>query len=120
MIHITVTNTPTTQKIEIKGHSDKGKEPCARVTSAFEMLANLLFLYSHDLSNSKTNVEKYNDEQAFLYSQDLSNSKTFNSSIVPSTVFLYSQDLSNSKTFFLQTTFPIWFLYSQDLSNSKT
>ena len=43
MIHITVTNTPTTQKIEIKGHSDKGKEPCARVTSAFEMLANLLY-----------------------------------------------------------------------------
>ena len=43
MIHITITTTPTTQKIEIKGHSDKGKEPCARVTSAFEMLANLLY-----------------------------------------------------------------------------
>lgn len=43
MINITITTAPTTQKIEIKGHSDKGKEPCARVTSAFEMLANLLF-----------------------------------------------------------------------------
>lgn len=43
MIKITITTTPTTQKIEIKGHSDKGKEPCARVTSAFEMLANLLY-----------------------------------------------------------------------------
>lgn len=43
MIHITITTTPTTQKIEIQGHSDKGKEPCARVTSAFEMLANLLY-----------------------------------------------------------------------------
>ena len=43
MIHITITTTPATQKIEIKGHSDKGKEPCARVTSAFEMLANLLY-----------------------------------------------------------------------------
>lgn len=43
MIHITITTTPTSQKIEIKGHSDKGKEPCARVTSAFEMLANLLY-----------------------------------------------------------------------------
>ena len=43
MIHITITTTPKTQKIEIKGHSDKGKEPCARVTSAFEMLANLLY-----------------------------------------------------------------------------
>ena len=43
MIHITITNTPITQKIEIQGHSDKGKEPCARVTSAFEMLANLLY-----------------------------------------------------------------------------
>lgn len=43
MINITITTTPNTQKIEIKGHSDKGKEPCARVTSAFEMLANLLY-----------------------------------------------------------------------------
>ncbi len=43
MIKITITTTPNTQKIEIKGHSDKGKEPCARVTSAFEMLANLLY-----------------------------------------------------------------------------
>ena len=43
MIHITITTTPKTQKIEIQGHSDKGKEPCARVTSAFEMMANLLY-----------------------------------------------------------------------------
>ena len=43
MIHITITDTAKTQKIEIKGHSDKGKEPCARVTSAFEMLAYLLY-----------------------------------------------------------------------------
>ena len=43
MIHITITTTPSTQKIEIQGHSEKGKEPCARVTSAFEMLANLLY-----------------------------------------------------------------------------
>ena len=43
MIHIIITTTPTSQKIEIKGHSDKGKEPCARVTSAFEMMANLLY-----------------------------------------------------------------------------
>ena len=43
MIHITITTTPTSQKIEIQGHSDKGKEPCARVTSAFEMMANLLY-----------------------------------------------------------------------------
>ena len=43
MIKITITTTPNTQKIEIKGHSDNGKEPCARVTSAFEMLANLLY-----------------------------------------------------------------------------
>ena len=43
MIRITITTTPNTQKIEIKGHSDKGKEPCARVTSAFEMMANLLY-----------------------------------------------------------------------------
>lgn len=43
MIHITITNTPSTQTVEIIGHSDKGKEPCARVTSAFEMLACLLY-----------------------------------------------------------------------------
>ena len=43
MIYIEITTTPTSQKIEIKGHSDKGKEPCARVTSAFEMMANLLY-----------------------------------------------------------------------------
>ena len=43
MISITITTTPTSQKIEIEGHSNMGKEPCARVTSAFEMLANLLY-----------------------------------------------------------------------------
>lgn len=43
MIRIIITTTPTTQKIEIQGHSNEGEEPCARVTSAFEMLANLLF-----------------------------------------------------------------------------
>ena len=43
MIHITITTSQTIQKIEIQGHSDKGKEPCARVTSAFEMVANLLY-----------------------------------------------------------------------------
>ena len=43
MIHITITTTKNTQKIEIKGHSNIGQEPCARVTSAFEMLANLLY-----------------------------------------------------------------------------
>ena len=43
MIHITITTTPKIQKLEIQGHSDMGKEPCARVTSAFEMLANLLY-----------------------------------------------------------------------------
>ena len=43
MINITITTTPPTQKIEIKGHSDIGKEPCARVTSAFEMMATLLY-----------------------------------------------------------------------------
>ena len=43
MIKITITTTPNTQKIEIKGHSDIGKEPCARVTSAFEMMASLLY-----------------------------------------------------------------------------
>ena len=43
MIRIIITTTQNTQKIEIEGHSDKGKEPCARVTSAFEMVANLLY-----------------------------------------------------------------------------
>ena len=43
MIYIEITTTPTSQKVEIHGHSDIGKEPCARVTSAFEMLANLLY-----------------------------------------------------------------------------
>ena len=43
MIFIEITETEVSQKIEIKGHSDKGKEPCARVTSAFEMFVNLLY-----------------------------------------------------------------------------
>ena len=43
MIYITITTNQNTQKIEIKGHSNNGEEPCARVTSAFEMLANLLY-----------------------------------------------------------------------------
>ena len=43
MISITITTTPTTQNIEIQGHSNIGKEPCARVTSAFEMMASLLY-----------------------------------------------------------------------------
>ena len=43
MISITITTTPTSQNIEIQGHSDIGKEPCARVTSAFEMMASLLY-----------------------------------------------------------------------------
>ena len=43
MIHVTITTTPTSQKVEIHGHSDMGKEPCARVTSAFEMMATLLY-----------------------------------------------------------------------------
>ena len=43
MIRIIITTTPITQKIEIQGHSDKGKEPCARVTSAFEMLVNIVY-----------------------------------------------------------------------------
>lgn len=43
MIKITIVTTPVAQKLEIVGHSDTGKEPCARVTSAFEMLANLLY-----------------------------------------------------------------------------
>ena len=69
MIHITITNTPTTQKIEIEGHSDKGKEPCARVTSAFEMLANLLFKDRDQLEQQNgysllvTNITHENHEQ---------------------------------------------------------
>ena len=69
MIHITITTTPTTQKIEIQGHSDKGKEPCARVTSAFEMLANLLFKDRDELEQREgysllvTNITHENQEQ---------------------------------------------------------
>ena len=69
MIHITITNTPGTQKIEIKGHSDKGKEPCARVTSAFEMLANLLYKDRDQLEQRDgysllgTNITNENKEQ---------------------------------------------------------
>ena len=69
MIHITITNTPTTQKVEIHGHSDKGKEPCARVTSAFEMLANLLYKDRDQLEQREgysllvTNITHENKEQ---------------------------------------------------------
>ena len=69
MIHITITTTTNTQKIEIKGHSDKGKEPCARVTSAFEMLANLLYKDRDQLEQQDgysllvTNITNENKEQ---------------------------------------------------------
>ena len=69
MIKITITTTPTTQKIEIKGHSDKGKEPCARVTSAFEMMANLLYKDRDQLEQQDgysllvTNITNENKEQ---------------------------------------------------------
>ena len=69
MIHITITTTLKTQKIEIKGHSDKGKEPCARVTSAFEMLANLLYKDRDQLEQQDgysllvTNITNENKEQ---------------------------------------------------------
>ena len=69
MIHITITTTPSTQKIEIQGHSDKGKEPCARVTSAFEMLANILYKdrdqleQQHGYSLLVTNITNENKEQ---------------------------------------------------------
>ena len=69
MIKITITTTPNTQKIEIKGHSDKGKEPCARVTSAFEMLANLLYKDRDQLEQRNgysllvTNITHENQEQ---------------------------------------------------------
>lgn len=52
MIYITITTTQNTQKIEIKGHSNNGEEPCARVTSAFEMLANLLYKDRDQLEQS--------------------------------------------------------------------
>ena len=69
MIHVAITTSPTLQKIEIQGHSDKGKEPCARVTSAFEMLANLLFKDRDQLEQQDgysllvTNITKENQEQ---------------------------------------------------------
>ena len=69
MIHITITTTPTSQKFEIHGHSDKGKEPCARVTSAFEMMANLLYKDRDQLEQQDgysllvTNITNENKEQ---------------------------------------------------------
>lgn len=69
MIHITITTTPASQKIEIQGHSDKGKEPCARVTSAFEMMANLLYKERDQLEQEDgysllvSNITNENKEQ---------------------------------------------------------
>lgn len=69
MIHITITTTPNTQKIEIKGHSYNGNEPCARVTSAFEMMANLLYKDRDQLEQRNgysllvTNITHENQEQ---------------------------------------------------------
>ena len=69
MIKITITTTPNTQKIEIKGHSDIGKEPCARVTSAFEMMASLLYKDRDQLEQRYgysllvTNITSENKEQ---------------------------------------------------------
>ena len=69
MIKITITTTPNTQKIEIKGHSDIGKEPCARVTSAFEMMASLLYKDRDQLEQRYgysllvTNITHENQEQ---------------------------------------------------------
>ena len=69
MIHIAITTTAKTQKIEIQGHSDKGKEPCARVTSAFEMMANLLYKDRYQLEQRDgysllvTNITNENQEQ---------------------------------------------------------
>ena len=69
MIKITITTTPKEQKIEIQGHSDKGKEPCARVTSAFEMMANLLYKERDQLEQQDgysllvTNITNENKEQ---------------------------------------------------------
>ena len=68
-ITITITGTDKTQKIEIEGHSDKVKEPCARVTSAFEMLANLLYKDRDQLEQRNgysllvTNITHENQEQ---------------------------------------------------------
>ena len=69
MIHITITTTPNTQNIEIQGHSNIGKEPCARVTSAFEMMANLLYKERDQLEQRYgysllvTNITHENKEQ---------------------------------------------------------
>ena len=69
MIHITFTTTLTSQNVEIHGHSDKGKEPCARVTSAFEMMANLLYKDRDQLEQQDgysllvTNITNENKEQ---------------------------------------------------------
>ena len=57
-----------------------------------------MFLYSQDLSNSKTAKAIDDKEWTFLYSQDLSNSKTPAMDFIALDKFLYSQDLSNSKT----------------------
>ena len=69
MINITITTTPTSQKVEIHGHSDIGKEPCARVTSAFEMMATLLYKERDQLEQQYgysllvTNITSENKEQ---------------------------------------------------------
>ena len=69
MINILITTTPISQKIEILGHSDTGKEPCARVTSAFEMLANLMYKDRDQLEQSSgysllvTKITKQNRHQ---------------------------------------------------------
>ena len=57
-----------------------------------------LFLYSQDLSNCTTRVEKCWYIKRFLYSQDLSNCTTSGSGFSQTDVFLYSQDLSNCTT----------------------
>lgn len=72
MIHITITTTPTAQQLEIVGHSDKGKEPCARVTSAFEMLACLLYKDCDQLEQRDgysflvTTITKENKDQLLM------------------------------------------------------
>ena len=69
MIYIKITTTPTSQKVEIHGHSDTGKEPCARVTSAFEMMATLLYKERDQLEQQYgysllvTNITSENKEQ---------------------------------------------------------
>ena len=62
------------------------------------MMSLVKFLYSQDLSNSKTTQCSSHWHGVFLYSQDLSNSKTFKAFYNGLSRFLYSQDLSNSKT----------------------